>query len=94
MCIRDRLCSPVKEIVTEEDGSVKHLLMRDGSKIVADEYVSAMPVDVFKRFVPKKWSAMPFFRQFDELEGIPVINLHMWFDRKLKGVDHLTFSRR
>ncbi|GMH98756.1 hypothetical protein TrST_g11128 [Triparma strigata] len=85
--------SPVKEIVTDDDGSVKHLLMRDGSKIVADEYISAMPVDVFKRFVPKKWSVMPFFRQFDELEGIPVINLHMWFDRKLKGVDHLTFSR-
>ena len=29
----------------------------------------------------------------DELEGIPVINLHMWFDRKLKAVDHLCFSR-
>ena len=24
-------------------------------------------------------------RQVDELEGIPVINLHMWFDRKLKA---------
>ena len=23
--------------------------------------------------------------QVDELEGIPVINLHMWFDRKLKA---------
>jgi 15-cis-phytoene desaturase len=31
-----------------------------------------MPVDVFKRFIPKNWSAMPFFRQTDELEGIPV----------------------
>ena len=36
---------------------------------------------------------MPYFRQFDELEGIPVINLHMWFDKKLKAVDHLCFSR-
>mmetsp|Transcript_15341 Transcript_15341/g.46139 ORF Transcript_15341/g.46139 Transcript_15341/m.46139 type:complete len:113 (+) Transcript_15341:1336-1674(+) len=52
-----------------------------------------MPVDIMKRFVPKKWSAMPFFRQMDELEGIPVINLHMWFDKKLKNVDHLCFSR-
>ncbi len=25
--------------------------------------------------------------------GIPVINLHMWFDKKLIGVDHLCFSR-
>jgi 15-cis-phytoene desaturase len=87
------LNSPVKEIVTKEDGSVSHLLMRSGEKVVADEYISAMPVDIMKRMTPKRWSNMPFFRQFDELEGIPVINLHMWFDRKLKAVDHLCFSR-
>ena len=85
--------SPVKEIVTNPDGTVKHLLMRSGEEVVADEYVSAMPVDVMRRFVPKAWSPLPFFRQLDELEGIPVINLHMWFDRKLKAVDHLCFSR-
>lgn len=67
--------------------------MRSGEKIVADEYISAMPVDIVKRMTPKKWQNMPYFRQFDELEGIPVINLHMWFDRKLKAVDHLCFSR-
>jgi 15-cis-phytoene desaturase len=85
--------APVKEIVTESDGSVKHLLLRSGEKIVADEYVSAMPVDIVKRMTPEAWQNMPYFRQFDELEGIPVINLHMWFDRKLKAVDHLCFSR-
>ena len=88
-----RIKSPVKEIVTNTDGSVKHLLLRTGEKVVADEYISAMPVDIMKRFVPKAWSTMPFFRQMDELEGIPVINIHMWFDRKLIGVDHLCFSR-
>jgi 15-cis-phytoene desaturase len=87
------LNSPVKEIVTNEDGSVNHLLMRSGEKVVADEYISAMPVDIVKRMVPMAWQNMPFFRQMDELQGIPVINLHMWFDRKLKAVDHLCFSR-
>lgn len=85
--------SPVKEIVTNDDGTVKHLLMRSGEKIVADEYVSAMPVDIMKRMLPRAWSTSPFFLQMQELEGIPVINLHMWFDKKLKGVDHLCFSR-
>jgi len=87
------LNSPIKEIVTNDDGSIKHLLLRSGEKVVSDEYVSAMPVDIVKRMIPKKWQNMPYFRQFDELEGIPVINLHMWFDRKLKAVDHLCFSR-
>jgi len=85
--------APVKEIVTNDDGTVNHFLLRSGEKIVADEYISAMPVDIMKRMTPKKWQNMPYFRQFDELEGIPVINLHMWFDRKLKAVDHLCFSR-
>jgi len=85
--------TPIKQIVTNDDGSVKHLLLRSGAKVVADEYISAMPVDIMRRMVPKKWANMPYFRQFDELEGIPVINLHMWFDRKLKAVDHLCFSR-
>ena len=30
---------------------------------------------------------MPFFRQIDELEGIPVINIHLWFDKKLNSID-------
>lgn len=87
------LNSPVKEVVTNDDGTINHLLLRSGEKIVADEYVSAMPVDIVKRMLPTKWQTMPYFRQLDELEGIPVINLHMWFDRKLKAVDHLCFSR-
>jgi len=87
------LNTPLKEIVTNADGTVKHLLMRDGSTVVADMYVSAMPVDIVKRYVPEAWQLQPFFRQFDELEGIPVINIHLWFDTKLTNVDHLCFSR-
>jgi 15-cis-phytoene desaturase len=67
--------------------------MRSGEIIEADEYISAVPVDVFKRMTPKAWGNMPYFRQFDNLEGIPVINIHMWFDRKLTSADHLCFSR-
>jgi len=88
-----RTSAPLKEFMVDEDGAITGLLMRDGSVITADEYVSAVPVDIMKRLLPKPWAKMPFFRQFDELEGIPVINLHMWFDRKLDGVDHLCFSR-
>ena len=69
---------------TLDDGSVKHLKMIDGEEIVADEYISAVPVDIMKRIMPKQWAPMPFFAQIKELEGIPVINIHMWFDRKLK----------
>ena len=88
-----RMKQRVKEFVLNDDGSVKCLKMVSGEEIVADEYVSAVPVDIMKRMMPKKWSTMPFFHQIQELEGIPVINIHLWFDRKLKNVDHLCFSR-
>jgi len=81
------------KIVVNEDGSPKHLLMRSGEIIEADEYISAVPCDIMRRMVPKAWSTMPYFHQIDELEGIPVINIHLWFDKKLLNVDHLCFSR-
>ena len=53
-----------------------------------------MPVDLVKKLIPtrmkERWS---YFDQLDELEGVPVINIHLWFDRKLTTVDHLLFSR-
>ncbi|CAB9498582.1 15-cis-phytoene desaturase, chloroplastic/chromoplastic [Seminavis robusta] len=84
---------PIASIDLNADNSVKGLLCADGSTITADMYVSAMPVDVVKRLIPSSWSTMPYFRQLDELEGIPVVNIQLWFDRKLKALDGLCFSR-
>uniref|UniRef100_A0A7S0LCI2 Amine oxidase n=1 Tax=Coccolithus braarudii TaxID=221442 RepID=A0A7S0LCI2_9EUKA len=87
------LGQPLKAIELNEQGEVAALRLASGEAVHADFYVSAMPVDVLKRLLPMKWSTLPFFRQLEELEGIPVINLQLWFDRKLKSVDGLCFSR-
>ena len=85
---------PISSIeLNPEDNTVQHLTLADGTTVQADVYVSAMPVDIIKRLVPKAWSQMPYFRQLSELEGIPVINLQIWFDKKLTSVDGLCFSR-
>ncbi len=93
-----RLNAPLKEILLNEDGTVRGFLMRglDGAEdeiLTADLYVSAMPVDPLKVMLPAPWREMPYFKKLDGLEGVPVINLHLWFDRKLTDVDHLLFSR-
>jgi 15-cis-phytoene desaturase len=46
-----------------------------------------------KLMTPEQWSRTPYFSQLSGLEGVPVINIHIWFDRKLTTVDHLLFSR-
>jgi 15-cis-phytoene desaturase len=83
----------LKEIVLNEDNTVKHYLMDDDSIVEADLYVSSAPVHVMKRLLPKPWKEMEFFQQMNGLTGVPVINIHIWFDRKLTTVDHLLFSR-
>lgn len=76
-----------------DDGSVKALKFQGGEEVVADLYVSAMPVDILKLVIPKEWKEDPYFAKLEGLEGVPVINVHLWFDRKLTTVDHLLFSR-
>jgi 15-cis-phytoene desaturase len=86
--------APVREIVLDDDGDVRHLLLGDGSTVEADYYISAVPCDVFQRLLPEAWRAQPFFAATRALKGIPVINLQLWFDRKLaSSLDGLAFSR-
>ncbi|WP_392531458.1 15-cis-phytoene desaturase [Nostoc sp. C117] len=93
-----RLNAPLKEILLNADGTVKGYLIRglNGAEdeiFTADFYVSAMSVDPLKVMLPKPWKQMEFFQKLEGLEGVPVINLHLWFDRKLTEIDHLLFSR-
>lgn len=83
----------VKRILLNEDNSVQGYELLSGEVITGDLYMSAMPVDIVKKIIPEPWAAMPYFKQLDGLEGVPVINIHIWFDRKLTTVDHLLFSR-
>jgi 15-cis-phytoene desaturase len=92
------LKKPLKQILLSEDGTVRGFLIRglDGAAdevIIADAYVSAMSVDVMKVLTPTEWRSSEFFQKLDGLEGVPVINLHLWFDHKLTDVDQLLFSR-
>lgn len=93
-----RLSAPLKEILLDSDGTVRGFKIRGENssadeELTADIYVSAMPVDPFKVMLPRLWKEMEFFQKLEGLEGVPVINLHLWFDRKLTDIDQLLFSR-
>lgn len=93
-----RLNAPLKKIMTDDQGEINGFLLRslDGEKdevLNADAYVSAMSVDALKLMLPDSWKEKTFFKQMSKLEGVEVINLHLWFDRKITEIDHLLFSR-
>ncbi|TVQ53237.1 MAG: 15-cis-phytoene desaturase [Spirulina sp. DLM2.Bin59] len=83
----------LQEIALNPDQTVQGFVMRDGEVITADAYVSALSVDPLKSLLPQPWRALPFFEKLSHLEGVPVINIHLWFDRKLTDIDQLLFSR-
>lgn len=83
----------IREIRLNKDGTVKNFLIKGGEEVTADCFVSAMSVDALKLLLPEQWQGLTYFQKLRELEGVPVINVQIWFDRKLTNVDHLLFSR-
>lgn len=107
---------PLDKILLNDDGSVRALRIRGvkdpatgelqaSEEVVADKYVSCVPVHIFQKLVPSEWrdpkhgqATASFFNNIDPLEPVPVINVHLWFDRKLGSLDdqsnnQLIFSR-
>jgi len=92
------LKKPLKQILLNSDSTVQGYLVRglDGAEdevITADAYVCATSVDVIKALMPDPWKRISVFEKMQQLEGVPVINIHLWFDRKMTDVDQLLFSR-
>jgi zeta-carotene desaturase len=75
------------------DDTIKEAVLRDGHKIVADAYISALPVHNLKKILPPQWLAHKYFRNLHEFVGSPVINCQLWFDRKITDIDNLMFSQ-
>lgn len=90
-----RTNAPIKRILLNNDGdnTVAGLLLQGNEVVSGDAYVNAMPVDAFKKLTPNAWRTMPYFSKMQKLRGVPVMNLHLWFDKKLSTVDNLIFSR-
>ena len=92
------LNKPLKQILLNPDSTVQGFLIRGihgaaDEVITADAYVSALSVDVMKVLMPEPWKGIKFFQKMQGLEGVPVINIHLWFDRKMTDIDQLLFSR-
>lgn len=74
------------------DNRIRGFVLDDGSSVIGDLYVSAMPVHSLRKVLPDSLRSMPYFGNLKYLKGQPVITAQLYFDRMVTDVDNLIFS--
>ncbi len=76
----------VKRIQAVGD-QVRGIVMRDGSTLVADYYISAVPFFVLKNLLPGEQSRSEFFAGLHQLKSSMILSISLWFDRRVIDKD-------
>ncbi len=67
-----------------QDGRVEAVVLRDGTRLVADHVIVAVPPPSLLKLLPEEWVVKEaYFRQLQELTYAPIISIHLWFDRAI-----------
>ena len=73
-------------------GEVSHLDLRDGRRLTANTYVSAVPPQGLFPLLPLVLRReVPTLGAIERLASSPIVSVHVWFDRPLIGVDFAGF---
>jgi uncharacterized protein with NAD-binding domain and iron-sulfur cluster len=72
-------------------GNVAKLRLRDGRRIEASDFVSAVPVPQLLRILPENAVADPFFSRLAGLSSSPIICVHVWLDREVTNSSFIGF---
>jgi hydroxysqualene dehydroxylase len=64
-------------------GKVASVRLRDGRRIEASNFISAVPAPQLLRILPENAVADPFFSRFAGLSSSPIICVHVWLDREV-----------
>jgi squalene-associated FAD-dependent desaturase len=72
-------------------GNVASVRLRDGRRIEASHFISAVPAPQLLRFLPENAVADPFFARFAGLSSSPIICVHVWLDREVTNSPFIGF---
>lgn len=82
----------VREVLLDDSEKVTGLLLSDGSIIEADAYVIAAPLHSARQLLPARLRHHAFFDNLWKLKSVPVMNVQIWYDKKVCQTDNLFFS--
>jgi squalene-associated FAD-dependent desaturase len=72
-------------------GGIASARLRDGRRIEASNFISAVPAPQLLRFLPENAIADPFFARLTELTSSPIICVHIWLDREVTALPFVGF---
>ena len=72
-------------------GEVASVRLRDGRRIEASDFISAVPAPQLLRFLPENAVADPFFSRLAGLSSSPIICVHLWLDREVTNSPFIGF---
>ncbi len=87
-----RLNSKVQEILLDEQERVTGLRLTDNSIVEADAYVIAAPLHSARQILPDSLRKHRYFDNLWQLKSVPVMNVQIWYDKKICHTDNLFFS--
>ncbi len=76
------------------DGTrIQGVKLANGEVLTADYYLSALPVHNLRKVIPDSLRRKDaFFSMMDNLDGVPVISVQIWYDRQIIPIDNVLFS--
>ena len=72
-------------------GGIASARLRDGRRIEAANFISAVPAPQLLRFIPENAVADPFFARLAGLTSSPIICVHIWLDREVTNLPFVGF---
>ena len=83
-CARLRTLVEEIDFAVAEDPRVTGIVLRDGTRLEADYYISALQFDLLLKLLPEAVTAnVPYWQNLHGLELSPICGVHLWFDRAL-----------
>lgn len=78
-----------------KNNKVVRALFSDGSELVSDVYMLALPFyELIEALPPEIFSQYPFFQKIKSLETSPITGIHLFFDRPIMEEDSAIFLNR
>ena len=91
--VETRLQAGVKRLVVADD-RIQGVELRNGETLAADHFILAVPHFQVPTLLPDTCGELPYFGNLSQLETAPISSAHLWYDRPIMPLRHVTLVGR